>query len=461
MAELTLPKMGESVMEARIIRWLKKPGDRVEADEPVLEIATDKVDSEVPAPVSGVLAEIRVAEGQTVPVGTVLAIIDEGGTSTAATVAAPAEAVPALALSTASNGEASTAEAPAAHAPSRIPARDGDRFYSPLVRSIAQSAGLTLEELSKIPGSGMGGRVTKKDLEAYLSQRSQTQAKPVAPAPSPAVQPAVPTPPPTSLPASLETIIQYLQEHFILIPKKTFTHSGAVEIIEMDRMRRIISENMVYSKHVSPHVTSFVEADVTPVVLWREKVKNDFEKRYGEKLTFTHIFVEVLAKVLREFPQLNASVEGDKIILKKEIHIGVAVALPNNNLIVPTVRHADRLNLAGIAAAVNDLSRRARANQLKPDEITGGTYTLSNVGTFGNVMGTPVILQPQVGILATGAIRKKPAVIETPTGDMIAIRYMMFLSHSYDHRIIDGALGGAFVRRVADYLEGWDISREV
>ncbi len=459
MAELTLPKMGESVMEARIIRWLKKPGDRVEADEPVLEIATDKVDSEVPAPVSGILTEIRVAEGQTVPVGTVLAIIDEGGTP--AKVATPAEAVPALALATASNGESpsSVAETLIPQTTTRIPARDGDRFYSPLVRSIAQDAGLSLEELAKIPGSGMGGRVTKKDIEAYLSQRQQAPAAPAAPAPS--VQPAAAPATPAPLPASLEAIVQYLQEHFILIPKKTFTHSGPVEIIEMDRMRRLISENMVYSKHTSPHVTSFVEADVTPVVIWREKVRNEFEKKYNEKLTFTHIFVEVLAKVLREFPQLNASVEGDKILLKKDIHIGVAVALPNNNLIVPTVRHADRLNLAGIAAAVNDLSRRARANQLKPDEISGGTYTLSNVGTFGNVMGTPVILQPQVGILATGAIRKKPAVIETPTGDMIAIRHLMFLSHSYDHRIIDGALGGAFVRRVADYLEGWDINREV
>jgi len=441
-------------MEARIIRWLKKPGDRVEADEPVLEIATDKVDSEVPAPVSGVLTEIRVAEGQTVPVGTVLAIIDEGGSSTPAIAAAPAETAPALV--TASNGEAPVIEAPAAQTATRIPARDGDRFYSPLVRSIAQSAGLTLEELAKIPGSGMGGRVTKKDLEAYLSQRQQVPATPaVAPTP-PAPQPAA-----APLPASLEAIVQYLQEHFILVPKKTFTHSGPTEIIEMDRMRRLIAENMVYSKHTSPHVTSFVEADVTPLVLWREKVKNEFEKKYGEKLTFTHVFVEILAKVLREFPQLNASVDGDKILLKKEIHIGVAVALPNNNLIVPVVRHADRLNLAGIAAAVNDLSRRARAGQLKPDEISGGTYTLSNVGTFGNVMGTPVILQPQVGILATGAIRKKPAIVETPAGDMIAIRHMMFLSHSYDHRIIDGALGGAFVRRVADYLEAWDVNRPI
>jgi 2-oxoglutarate dehydrogenase E2 component (dihydrolipoamide succinyltransferase) len=460
MAELILPKMGESVMEARIIRWLKKPGDQVEADEPVLEIATDKVDSEVPSPVRGVLMEVRVKEGETVPVGTVLATIAEEGAAVGAVALAggnsaaalPAEGTP---TAVASNGERPTPVATEG-GPTRIPARDGERFYSPLVRTIAQSSGLTREELAKIPGTGMGGRVTKKDLEAYLSQRQQAPATPAVASVPPAPQPAA-----APLPASLEAIVQYLQEHFILVPKKTFTHSGPAEIVEMDRMRRLIAENMVYSKHTSPHVTSFVEADVTPIVLWREKVKNEFEKKYGEKLTFTHVFVEILAKVLREFPQLNASVEGDKILLKKEIHIGVAVALPNNNLIVPVVRHADRLNLAGIAAAVNDLSRRARAGQLKPDEISGGTYTLSNVGTFGNVMGTPVILQPQVGILATGAIRKKPAIVETPAGDMIAIRHMMFLSHSYDHRVIDGAVGGAFVRRVADYLEAWDINTPI
>jgi len=460
MAELILPKMGESVMEARIIRWLKKPGDQVEADEPVLEIATDKVDSEVPSPVRGVLMEVRVKEGETVPVGTVLATIAEEGAAVGAVALAggnSAAAVPAEGTPTAvaSNGERPTPLATEG-GPTRIPARDGERFYSPLVRTIAQSSGLTREELAKIPGTGMGGRVTKKDLEAYLSQRQQAPATPAVVSTPPAPQLAA-----APLPASLEAIVQYLQEHFILVPKKTFTHSGPAEIVEMDRMRRLIAENMVYSKHTSPHVTSFVEADVTPIVLWREKVKNEFEKKYGEKLTFTHVFVEILAKVLREFPQLNASVEGDKILLKKEIHIGVAVALPNNNLIVPVVRHADRLNLAGIAAAVNDLSRRARAGQLKPDEISGGTYTLSNVGTFGNVMGTPVILQPQVGILATGAIRKKPAIVETPAGDMIAIRHMMFLSHSYDHRVIDGALGGAFVRRVADYLEAWDINTPI
>jgi 2-oxoglutarate dehydrogenase E2 component (dihydrolipoamide succinyltransferase) len=460
MAELILPKMGESVMEARIIRWLKKPGDQVEADEPVLEIATDKVDSEVPSPVRGVLVEVRVKEGETVPVGTVLATIAEEGAAVGAVALAggnSAAAVPAEGTPTAvaSNGESPTPVVTGGSS-TRIPARDGERFYSPLVRTIAQNSGLTREELAKIPGTGMGGRVTKKDLEAYLSQRQQAPATPAVVSTPPAPQPAA-----APLPASLEAIVQYLQEQFILVPKKTFTHSGPAEIVEMDRMRRLIAENMVHSKHTSPHVTSFVEADVTPIVLWREKVKNEFEKKYGEKLTFTHVFVEILAKVLREFPQLNASVEGDKILLKKEIHIGVAVALPNNNLIVPVVRHADRLNLAGIAAAVNDLSRRARAGQLKPDEISGGTYTLSNVGTFGNVMGTPVILQPQVGILATGAIRKKPAIVETPAGDMIAIRHMMFLSHSYDHRVIDGAVGGAFVRRVADYLEAWDINTPI
>lgn len=452
MTELTLPKLGESVTEARIIRWLKKPGDKVEADEPVLEIATDKVDSEVPAPIAGILTDIKVKEGDVVPVGTVLAIIQAEGEA-----AAPALELPASPTATGeSSASGSIQDGNGSSLGERIPARHGERFYSPLVRTIAQQEGVSLAELERIPGTGAGGRVTKYDLLAYLSQRQSLHSF-TSPSPAPAVPPAtVPASAPASL--SIQEIVTYLQEHFILIPRKKFSHENA-EAIEMDRMRKIIAENMVYSKHVSPHVTSFVEADVTPVVLWRERVKDEFEKKYGEKLTFTHIFVEVLAKVLREFPQLNASVEGDKILLKKDIHIGVAVALPNNNLIVPVVRHADRLNLAGIAAAVNDLSRRARAGQLKPDEISGGTYTLSNVGTFGNVMGTPVILQPQVGILATGAIRKKPAIIETPTGDVIGVRYMMFLSHSYDHRIIDGALGGAFVRRVADLLEAWDPQR--
>ncbi|MCS7296750.1 MAG: dihydrolipoamide acetyltransferase family protein [Bacteroidia bacterium] len=439
MIEVILPKLGESVTEARIIRWLKKPGERVEADEPILEIATDKVDSEVPAPASGILAAVQVKEGETVPVGTVLALIETEGERREEVVAAsPSTSVP-LPSSSVGNG-------PPPPPMERIPARQGERFYSPLVRTIAQREGITLAELERIPGTGAGGRVTKNDLLSYLARRSAPSSPLPAQAPSP-------------LP-SLQEILSYLQEHFILIPKKKFSHENA-EVIEMDRMRKIIAENMVYSKHVAPHVTSFVEADVSSLVLWRERVKESFEKKYGEKLTFTHIFVEVLARVLREFPQLNASVEGEKILLKREIHIGVAVALPDNNLIVPVVRHADRLNLAGIAAVVNDLTRRARSGQLKPDEITGGTYTLSNVGTFGSVMGTPILLQPQVGILATGAIRKKPAIIETPTGDTIGIRHMMFLSHSYDHRVIDGALGGAFVRRVADLLEGWDPHRDI
>ncbi|MCS7162313.1 MAG: 2-oxo acid dehydrogenase subunit E2 [Bacteroidia bacterium] len=439
MIEVTLPKLGESVTEARIIRWLKKVGETVEAEEPLLEIATDKVDSEVPAPAKGVLAEICVEEGQTVPVGTVLARMQpvgmKGGTPSEAPSPAPPAVTEAPVPASPTNGKGSP----------RIPARHGDRFYSPLVRTIAAQEGLTLMELEKIPGTGAGGRVTKNDLLAYLAQRQAT------PAPAPTAPSR-----PSSIPAvSLEDILAYLQEHFILIPRKKFIHENA-EILEMDRMRRIIAENMLYSKHASPHVTSFVEADVTNLVHWRARVKEEFERKYGEKLTFTHVFVLLLAKVLREYPQLNASVEGDKIYLKKDIHLGVAVALPDNNLIVPVVRHADRLNLAGIAAVVNDLSRRARAGQLKPDEITGGTYTLSNVGTFGSIMGTPILLQPQVGIIATGAIRKVPAVVETPTGDLIGIRYKMFLSHSYDHRVIDGALGSAFARRLADYLESWD-----
>ncbi|MEN2993432.1 MAG: dihydrolipoamide acetyltransferase family protein [Bacteroidia bacterium] len=442
MIEVTLPKLGESVTEARIIRWLKKVGDAVEAEEPLLEIATDKVDSEVPAPAKGILAEICVAEGQTVPVGTVLARLRSAEVEVSAAptevVSSPLPPSPASPPPSPTNGKGT----------SRIPARHGDRFYSPLVRTIAAQEGITLMELEKIPGTGAGGRVTKNDLLAYLAQRQ------AAPAPTPT--PVAPLPSPTpAVSVSLEAILAYLQEHFILIPRKKFTHENA-EILEMDRMRRIIAENMLYSKHASPHVTSFVEADVTNLVHWRKRVKGEFERKYGEKLTFTHVFVLLLAKVLREYPQLNASVEGDKIYLKKDIHLGVAVALPDNNLIVPVVRHADRLNLAGIAAVVNDLSRRARAGQLKPDEITGGTYTLSNVGTFGSLMGTPILLQPQVGIMATGAIRKVPAVVETPTGDLIGIRYKMFLSHSYDHRVIDGALGGAFARRLADYLESWD-----
>lgn len=433
--EVVMPKMGESVIEAKILRWLKKPGDPVQSDESLLEIATDKVDSEVPSPAEGILSEILFPEGATVSVGTVIATIT------------PKEDTPSTPPLQEANGAPTLSEPPPPPAfapPVKIPAQVEGRFYSPLVRSIAAQEGVSLAELQTIPGSGLGGRVTKKDLMAYLEQRKTPQVTAPAEGPSPA-------------PPSIEAIVAYLQEHFILVPKKSFSHGTAVEKIPMDRMRKLIAENMVYSKHTAPHVTSFVEADVTSLVLWREKVKKEFEKRYGQKLTYTHVFVYLLARLLRQFPQLNSSVEGDTLIYKKEIHIGVAVALPDNNLIVPVVRNADHLNLIGIATAVNDLTQRARENKLKPDEITGGTYTLTNVGTFGNVMGTPVILQPQVGILATGAIRKVPAIIETPTGDTIAIRHKMFLSHSYDHRVIDGALGGSFVRHMADLLEKWEL----
>ncbi|MGQ9863399.1 MAG: dihydrolipoamide acetyltransferase family protein [Bacteroidia bacterium] len=438
--EVVMPKMGESIIEAKILRWLKKPGELVQADESLLEIATDKVDSEVPSPAQGVLAEIFFPEGATVSVGTVIATITSQENETTH---------PAPVLQETTNGTPTPSLPPTPPtAPPKIPAQVEGRFYSPLVRSIAAQEGISLAELQTVPGTGLGGRVTKKDLMTYLQQRQAPQT------------PTAPEAPLTSLP-SLEAIVAYLQEHFILVPKKSFSHGTAAEKVPMDRMRKLIAENMVYSKHAAPHVTSFVEADVTALVLWREKVKKEFEKRYEQKLTYTHVFVYLLAQLLRQFPQLNCSVEGDMLIYKKEIHLGVAVALADNNLIVPVVRNADHLNLIGIATVVNDLTRRARENKLKPDEITGGTYTLTNVGTFGNVMGTPVILQPQVGILATGAIRKVPAIVETPTGDTIAIRHKMFLSHSYDHRIIDGALGGSFVRRMADLLEKWDLNTPI
>ncbi|TAE50872.1 MAG: 2-oxo acid dehydrogenase subunit E2 [Bacteroidetes bacterium] len=428
--ELTMPKMGESIIEATILRWTKSIGDAIAAEEAVLEIATDKVDSDVPSPVQGVLAEMRFKEGDVVPVGAVIALIE---TAAAGQSASPARTeTPAL-----------TAEVPF------VPAEDADsegngedRFYSPLVMNIARTEGIGTEELGRIAGSGRGGRVTKKDILVYLEARTKAPAPvaaPVAPA-KPAEIPVVKAP--VSVPA--------------------FTAPGAgVEIIEMDRMRKIIAQNMLLSKQTSAHVTSFVEADVTNLVLWRNKVKDAFQARYGVKLTLTPVFVIAAARALREFPNLNASVEGDKIILKKDVHIGVAVALPNDNLIVPVIRHADRLNLAGLAGAVNDLADRARRNKLKADELEGGTYTVSNVGTFGSIMGTPIILQPQVGIMATGAIRKIAAVIETSTGDMIGIRQRMFLSHTYDHRIIDGSLGSRFAKRMADILEAWDIDTEI
>lgn len=440
--DILLPKMGESVAEATIIKWLKNEGDRVEADEPIVEIATDKVDSEVPAPEAGILVKRLVKDGDVVKVGQPIAQI---GSAAGGAPSAPAAA---------SNGAPKAAPAPVAAPPPAATAvaasgpveRTGPsgKFYSPLVRNIAQNEGVSLQELEAIAGSGQGGRVTKKDILDYLPNRgaqstSAAAERSVAPAPA-----ATPAPPPA---AKAE-------------PQAPKVVAGeGEEIIEMDRMRKLIADHMVMSKRTSPHVTSFVEADVTNLVLWREKVKKAFEQREGEKITFTPIFIMAIVQAIKEMPMINVQVDGYTIIKKKDINIGMAAALPSGNLIVPVIKNADMLNLVGITKKVNDLANRARAGKLQPDEIQGGTYTVTNVGTFGNVLGTPVINQPQVAIMATGAIRKKPAVIETPHGDLIGIRHMMFLSHSYDHRVVDGALGGKFVRRVADILEGWSVDQ--
>lgn len=440
--EVILPKMGESVAEATITTWLKSVGDTVDAEEAIVEIATDKVDSEVPAPISGTILELLVQEGDVAQVGQAIAIIGAEGEA-AAPNAAPAQVE---SKETPSPEPAQAAQQIVTNAiadANDTNFSDTDQFYSPLVKSIAKEEGISVQELEKIDGSGKNGRVTKKDVLEYLENRGNgTVIEAGVPTSSRApVQAPTTTPAKSSAPAA--------------------SVSGDVEIIEMDRMRKLISEHMVKSKHTSPHVTSFVEADVTNVVNWRNKVKKSFEQKEGEKLTFTPIFIEAIAKAIKDFPMINITVDGDRIIRKKSINIGMAAALPSGNLIVPVIKNADHLNLTGITKAVNDLANRARANKLQPDEIQGGTYTLTNVGSFGNVMGTPIINQPQVAIMAVGAITKKPAVIETPEGDSIGIKHMMFLSHSYDHRVVDGALGGMFVRRVADYLEKWDINREI
>ena len=431
MAELKveLPKMGESVAEATITTWLKSVGDQIEEDEPIVEIATDKVDSEVPSPCSGVLKEALFNEGDVVQVGAVFAVI-ESDQNVGTEIVEEKEELSEMEIESEILKPLEKEEINDIKLEST-----SERFYSPLVKSIAKKESISQDELDNISGTGANGRVTKKDMLSYLENKStKTQPTPSSTAPkssSPAIIPSSPSP----------------------------TPSGSDEIIEMDRMRKMIAEHMVHSVHTAPHVTSFVEADVTNLVLWRNKHKKEFEKREGEKLTFTPIFIEAVAKALRDFPMVNSSIDGDKIIVKSNINIGMATALPSGNLIVPVINNADQLNLVGLAKKVNDLALRARNNQLKPDEISGGTYTISNVGTFGNVMGTPIISQPQSAILALGAIRKKPAVIESPTGDMIGIRHMMFLSHSYDHRNIDGALGGQFVRKVADYLENFNLER--
>ena len=436
--DMIMPKMGESVAEATITKWLKNEGDKVAPDESVLEIATDKVDSEVPAQKGGILIKKLFKEGDVVQVGTVIAVIADSATKSvaAAPVTAPASVAPAATTMQ------SAVAAAVVNASSE--ANSGDRFYSPLVRSIAKEENISVSELDSIKGSGKEGRVTKEDVLKYISSRKS--------APVVAVQ---------NFEAQVKTESVAAPAASTAPSKPAVSLQAGDEIIEMDRMRRLIADHMVKSKHTSPHVTSFVEADVTNIVMWRDKVKNAFEKRENEKITFTPIFIEAVARAIKDFPMINIAVDGYNIIKRKDINIGMATALPSGNLIVPVIKNADQKNLLGLTKSVNDLANRARTGKLSPDEIAGGTFTLTNVGSFGNVMGTPIINQPQVAIMAVGAIKKKPVVIETPQGDTIGIRHMMFLSHSYDHRVVDGSLGGSFVRRVADYLESFDLDRVI
>ncbi|WP_439698084.1 2-oxo acid dehydrogenase subunit E2 [Mucilaginibacter sp. AW1-7] len=544
--QLLLPKMGESVAEATVIKWNKNPGDRVDADEAVMEIATDKVDSDVPSPVAGRLIEQLYQENDVVQVGAIIAIIetDEPEHATAGSdsksapeveTTIPAIEVPHIAESapvdesqddfkeyTPFNEVRYDAQPPVVEnqevaeyqpdvvAPADIPGiaqlepqapspydqnfKGEGRFYSPLVRNIASQENISIDELDRIPGTGSEGRLTKDDLLSYIQYKNSPVAAQKEAVPEPPFAAVSQTVEPTSAAAPVESPVtekpaaafepEQVKEPTMVPepqpvsgpetvsapkaevpPAQPASSSGSVsgvdEVIEMDRMRRLIADHMVMSKQTSPHVTSFVEADVTGLVLWREKVKGSFEKRENEKITFTPIFIEAVVKAIKDFPMINVTVNGTQIIKKAAINISMATALPSGNLIVPVIKKADELNLLGITKAVNDLANRARTGKLLPDDVRDGTFTITNVGSFGNVMGTPIINQPQVAILAVGAIKKKPAVIETPQGDVIAIRHMMFLSLSYDHRVVDGALGGSFVRRVADYLEKWDANREI
>jgi len=445
--ELVLPKMGESVAEATIIKWVKQPGDQIEIDDSVLEIATDKVDSEVPSPVSGKLIKTFFKEDEVVQVGAVIATIE---TETAGNLeknlasgnSLSSEEPLELEEYVQIDGIPHVEENKPKEITKPIDFSNSTRFYSPLVKSMAAEEGISTAELDEIAGTGSEGRVTKKDIIDFINSgktaQTTTKSKEL----------------PVSVPISSPEPVQ---------EKKTsqVSFSGGDEIIEMDRMRKLIADHMIMSTQTSAHVTSFVEADVTNLVQWRDRIKNSFEKREGEKITFTPIFIEAIAKAIKDLPMINISVNGTQIIKKRDINIGMAAALPSGNLIVPVIKNADQLNLYGLTKAVNDLASRARLSKLKPDETQGGTFTMTNLGTFGNIMGTPIINQPQVAVLAVGAIKKKPAVIETEFGDVIAIRHMMFLSLSYDHRVVDGSLGGSFVRRVADYLESWDVNREL
>lgn len=436
--ELIMPKMGESIMEATILSWLKQPGDVVEMDEPILEIATDKVDSEVPSPVDGVIEEILFEVDDVVEVGKVIAIISTEATVEDAVQDDSPEPVAEAEVSTQNIVQENKIESTTSNDYSET-----ERFYSPLVKSIAKAENIELEELENISGSGANGRVTKEDILNYLNNRS--------------AQTPVTKPQTTVKKAAISKSTPPKVEQ----SKPAVSVSGDVEIIQMDRMRKLIAKHMVDSKRVSPHVTSFVEADVTNIVKWRNANKKQFQERYGEKITFTPIFVEAVAKAIQDFPLINISVDGDTIIRKKNINIGVATALPSGNLIVPVVKNADQYSLLGLAKQINGLVAKARNNKLSPDDIQNGTFTLTNVGTFGNLSGTPIINQPQVAILSVGAIIKKPAVVETEYGDVIAIRHLMMMSLSYDHRVVDGFLGGSYLRRVADYLEQFDVNQSI
>ena len=438
--DLVMPKLGESIMEATILKWHKQPGDAIALDETVLEIATDKVDSEVPSTAAGIIQEILFNVNEVVPIGTVIARIQTSATQLVSSIPSPpptSHQVPSPTTTQPAIQQSLINNQITTHKPITIGA---NRFYSPLVLNIAANEGISMSELEKIPGSGGEGRVTKKDILQYLAVRTQ---------------PAVSAPQELSIPQAR------IQPSTPILSTSSSVTSGNVEIIEMDRMRKLIADHMVKSKQTSPHVTSFTEADVTNLVLWREKVKKDFEKREGTKITYTPLFIEAIVRCIKKFPLINSSLDGGNIILKKDINIGMATALPSGNLIVPVIRNADQYNMVGLAKQVNQLADAARQGKLRPDDTQNGTFTLTNVGTFGSLMGTPIINQPQVAILAVGAIKKRPVVVETPAGDSIAIRHMMYLSMSYDHRIVDGSLGATFLTAVAKELESFDAERQL
>ena len=456
LVDLIMPKLGESIMEATILKWHKKPGDTIKQDETVLDIATDKVDSEVPSTAEGVMEEILFKENDVVPIGAVIAKIRVG------TNAAVFNNQPNAAPQQPEYEDAKVIEEipyqPSGSSQAAVGTGQSSdnkiRFYSPLVLNIAQQEGISMADLENIPGTGQEGRVSKKDILAYVANKS-TGSPVQQPTAAPEERTTANEQPTTNNQPQTTTVQPQTTNNLPTL------YTGNVEVIEMDRMRKLIAKHMVDSKHTSPHVTSFAECDVTNLVLWREKVKKDFEKREGEKITFTPLFIEAIVKCIKKYPWLSSSVDGDKIIVKKDLNIGMATALPSGNLIVPVIKNADQLNLTGLTKQVNRLANAARTGTLRPDDTTGGTFTLTNVGTFGSIMGTPIINQPQVAIMAVGAIKKRPMVIETPQGDSIAIRHMMYISLSYDHRVIDGALGSTFLNAVSKELENFDGSRSI